>query len=175
MSSRLTQVLLGLSLLLNCFVLAGFVYRTWVAPQFPPHAGPPPRPRGGPIEMLIQDLHVSDDQRKALKGALDRYGEHRRDRFREMQKLRESMAEELQKPALDLGKIDPLVDEMQQLRGELFKENMAVIAEMMTKLTDEQRDELHKIMAERFGGPWRGRPGEPPPPPRPGEPRPPGR
>ena len=32
MSSRLTQLLLALSLLLNCFALAGFVYRSWIAP-----------------------------------------------------------------------------------------------------------------------------------------------
>ena len=32
MSPRLIQLLLGLSLLLNCFVLAGFVYRSWIAP-----------------------------------------------------------------------------------------------------------------------------------------------
>ena len=29
---RLIQVLLALSLLLNTFVLAGFVYRSWIAP-----------------------------------------------------------------------------------------------------------------------------------------------
>ncbi|MEA2853200.1 MAG: hypothetical protein QOE02_3219, partial [Rhodospirillaceae bacterium] len=32
MSSRLIQVLLALSLLLNTFVLAGFVYRSWIEP-----------------------------------------------------------------------------------------------------------------------------------------------
>ena len=32
MSSRLMQVLLALSLLLNTFVLAGFVYRSWIEP-----------------------------------------------------------------------------------------------------------------------------------------------
>jgi Spy/CpxP family protein refolding chaperone len=159
MSSRLTQVLLGLSLLLNCFVLAGFVYRTWIAE--PERAGPPPRPRGGPIDMLIHDLKISEDQRKSLQGELDKYGEHRRERFREMQKVREAMAAELQKPQLDLAKINPLVDQMQQLRGDLFKENMAVIADMLPKLTADQQGELHKIMNERFGGPWRGRPGEP--------------
>jgi Spy/CpxP family protein refolding chaperone len=160
MSSRLTQVLLGLSLLLNSFVLAGFVYRTWMAPPMPQHAGPPPRPRGGPIELLIQELHISADQRKALQSVLDRYGEQRRGRFREIQQIRESMAAELQKPQLDLAKVNPLVDHMQQLRGEGFKENMAVIAEILPQLSEEQRAEFHKLMAERFGGPWQGRPGE---------------
>jgi Spy/CpxP family protein refolding chaperone len=166
MSARLTQVLLGLSLLLNSFVLAGFVYRTWITP--PPFAhGPPPRPaRGGPIEMLIQELHISEDQRKELQGVLDKYGEQRRERFREIQKIREAMAAELQKPEMDLTKVTPLVDRMQQLRAELFKENMAVIAEMLPKLTDTQRTEFRKLMADRFGG--RGRPGDPRPGDRPG-------
>ena len=79
------------------------------------------------------------------------------------------MAAELQKPQLDLAKVDPLVDRMQQLRGDGFKENMAVIAEMLPKLTEEQRTEFHKLMAERFGGPWQGRPGERPPGERTGE------
>ena len=52
MSSRLTQVLLALSLLLNCFVLAGFVWRTWIEPPALHRAGgPPPGPRGmSPLE-----------------------------------------------------------------------------------------------------------------------------
>ena len=32
MTSRWLQILLGLSLLLNAFVLAGFVWRTWIEP-----------------------------------------------------------------------------------------------------------------------------------------------
>ena len=48
MSSRLMQVLLALSLLLNTFVLVGFVYRSWIAP--PPfearRAAAAPRPGG---------------------------------------------------------------------------------------------------------------------------------
>ena len=41
MGGRLIQLLLAMSLLLNTFVLAGFVYRSWIAPPFD-HAMPPP-------------------------------------------------------------------------------------------------------------------------------------
>src|SRR5262245_20246347 len=101
MSSRLMQVLLGLSLLLNCFVLAGFVYRTWIAPPSAVHGGPPPQPpgqRASPLEVLAQDLKLNDEQHKALQPVLDQYASGRRDRFREMQKIREQMMAEMQKP-----------------------------------------------------------------------------
>ena len=96
MSLRVTQLLLGLSLLLNCFVLAGFVYRTWVEP--PPFAQgprPPPPPRGGPLEMLAQDVKLDDGHRAALKDLFDRYAEERRQRVHEIQKIREAERDSL--------------------------------------------------------------------------------
>lgn len=164
MSSRLAQVLLGLSLLLNCFVLAGFVYRTWIAPPFPMHGGPPPR-RGGPVELVMQDLGLSETQRTAFRAVIDKYADQRRQRWGEIQKLRESMLTELQKPQIDLAKVDSLVEDMTKLRAEQFKQNMATLAEITPQLTDQQRDRLHKLFAERFG--------RRPPPPRPEGGRPP--
>ena len=43
MSLRVTQVLLGLSLLLNAFVLAGYAYYSWFEPHRPPMARLLPR------------------------------------------------------------------------------------------------------------------------------------
>src|SRR4249919_1918521 len=128
MSSRLTQVLLALSLLLNCFVLAGFVWRSWIEPP-PLHrfAGPPPGPGGrgwSPLEALAQDLKLDEGQRQQLRPVFDSYGERRRERFREMQKVRDATVTELQKPQFDMSKIDPLVEEMTRLRGDAQKENM---------------------------------------------------
>src|SRR5690242_12136244 len=118
MSSRLTQVLLALSLLLNCFVLAGFVWRTWIEP--PPHrVGGPPGAGArnwNPLEALAQDLKLDESQRKELRPVFEKYAEGRRERFREIQKVREATVVELQKPQFDMSKIDPLVDQMTQLR-----------------------------------------------------------
>lgn len=180
MSSRLTQVLLALSLLLNCFVLAGFVYRTWIEPPpFPagrPGGPPPPPGQPGqpnrwtnPLEALANDLKLDDGQKKGLQGIFDRYGASRRERFREIGKIRESMAAELHKPAFDMPKIDALVDQMTVLRSEQQKENLHAIAEMAAKLKPEQQAELHKILAERYGGGWRPPGQRPPPPPRPSQ------
>ncbi|HTR84014.1 MAG TPA: periplasmic heavy metal sensor [Reyranella sp.] len=153
MSARLTQLLLGLSLLLNCFVLAGFVYRSWIAP---PHwerpMMPPPGPGRGPMELLSDDLKLNDSQRKALHGLFEQYGTERRDRFREIQKVRESMIEQLKKPDFDMTQISSLVDQMSKLRAEQQKENLSAIAQLSPQLTPEQREHLHQILVDRYGG-----------------------
>ncbi|WP_428659539.1 Spy/CpxP family protein refolding chaperone [Reyranella sp.] len=174
MSSRLTQLLLALSLLLNCFVLAGFVYRSWIAP---PHwqgrmGGPPPGQPGtwmSPLDALSQDLKLDDGQKQALKGLFEQYNTARRDRWREIQKVRGAMAAELQKPEFDMTRIEPLVEQMTRLRAEQQNESLRAISQLSPHLRPEQRDELHKILGERYGGGWGGRPGGPggprPPPP----------
>lgn len=166
MSSRLTQLLLALSLLLNCFVLAGFVYRSWIEP---PHwqgrpGGPPPPGRWiSPLEALSQDLKLDESQKQALKPVFDQYGKGRHERGKEIARIGEQMSAELQKPEFDAVRIDGLVDQMAQLRAEQQKENLRTIAQMAAALRPEQREELHKILGERYGGPWRGPRGPRPP------------
>jgi Spy/CpxP family protein refolding chaperone len=163
MSSRLTQILLALSLVLNCFVLAGFVYRSWIAP---PHwqermGGPPPGQSGigNPLDALSQDLKLDEAQRQALKDMFESYSTARRERYREIQKVREAMSAELQKPEFDITKAEALVEQMYRLRAEQQKENLSSIAQLSRHLRPDQRDELHKMLGERYGGSWSGRPG----------------
>src|SRR5882762_498810 len=93
MSSRLIQVLLALSLLLNTFVLMGFVYRSWIEPPpFERHAPPPPGQRPSALETMTHDLNLDDGQRQGLRGVFEQYAASRRDRLREIQKLREQLA-----------------------------------------------------------------------------------
>jgi Spy/CpxP family protein refolding chaperone len=161
MSLRITQVLLGLSLLLNAFVLAGFVFHSWFEPPPPRYAGGPGR-WGNPLEALAHDLKVDDAQKKELQPLFDQYVNARRDRFHDIAKVREEMAAELQKPAFDMAKIDALVDRMMALRVDLQKQNLRTIDQLAQKLRPEQRDELHKILAERYGRSPRPRPPRPP-------------
>lgn len=164
MSLRITQVLLGLSLLLNAFVLAGFVFHSWFEPPHRFAGGPPGQPRwGNPLEALAHELNVDDSQKKELQPLFDQYSNSRRDRFREIVKIREEMTAELKKSPFDMAKIDGLVDQMMALRVDLQKQNLHAIAQMAQKLKPEQRDELHKVLAERYGRP----------PPGPRQPRPP--
>ena len=181
MSSRLSQLLLGLSLLLNCFVLAGFVYSTWIAPPPIARSGPPPGgppPGRGPIEALSQDLKLDETQRQSLHDVFERYAKSRHDRFVEISKIREQMVAELKKPDFDLARIDALIDEVTKLRADLQKENLATIAQLAPQLRPEQRERLHSILADRYGGNGTGyapgnRPGGPGRGPGPGPARPP--
>lgn len=161
MSPRLTQLLLALSLLLNCFVLAGFVYRSWVAP--PPLYGsdgrppPPPGPNRwtNPLEAFANDLKLDDSTRKELQPIFEHYNTARRERFRDIGKLREAMSAELQKPQFDMARLDALIDQMTDMRTEQQKQNMRAFEEIAAKLKPEQKAELHKMLAERYGGSWR--------------------
>lgn len=176
MSSRLLQLLLGLSLLLNCFVLAGFVYRSWIAPPTFDARPPPPPPPGGrpsPIEALARDLDLDDGQRDALRSVFDRYAVARRERLREVQRVREQTVAEFRQPQIDMARIDGLVDQMARLRADLQKENLHAVAQLEPVLRPDQRDRLRVLIVERFAGAPPPRPGAPGgPPPGPGGPPP---
>jgi len=163
MSLRITQVLLGLSLLLNAFVLAGFVFHSWFEP--PPRfaGGPPPGQQrwGNPLEALVNDLKLDDNQKKEVQPLFDEYTNSRRERFQDISKVREEMTAELKKSPFDMAKIDSLVDQMMALRVDLQKQNLHAIDRLASKLRPEQRDELHKILAERYGRPGPGGPRPP--------------
>jgi len=158
MSPRVTRVLLALSLLLNCFGLAGFVYRSWIEP--PRMHGRPGGPQAGPnrwvnpLEALANDLKLDEGTKKEVQPILEKYGALRRERYRDIGKQRESMSAELQKSQFDMTKLDALVDQMGALRAEQQKQNLRAIDELAAKLKPEQRAELHKILAEWYGG-WR--------------------
>ena len=155
MSPRLIQVLLGLSLLLNCFVLAGFVYRSWIAPptfEVRQPGFPPPGARPSPIDALVHDLGVDSGQREVLRGLLDGYAVIRRERLREIQKVREQTAAELKKPQIDLARLDGLVDQIAKLRAEVQKENLRTAVQLEPALRPDQRQRLHVLLVERFAG-----------------------
>lgn len=159
MAGRLIQLLLALSLLLNAFVLAGFVYSNWVAPPFGHHMPPPPPPPGGgPLEQIAHDLNLDEAQRKSLREVFDRNQADRRKRLQEIQALREQTGGELRKSTVDWAKIDGLIEQVTRLRGEAQKENLRAILALESQLTPQQRDKLHAVLAERYINPprWSG-------------------
>ena len=164
MNSRVVQLLLGLSLLLNCFVLAGFVYRSWIAPPVSEHMpGSPPGGRQAPVEMMMNDLKLDDAQRKAMREGFEKNTAERRERIHQIQLLREQTGDVLKKQPVDLAKLDSFVEQIAKLRGEQQKANLRGILEMDEHLTPQQRERMHQILADRYlgmGGP--GGPGRPP-------------
>ena len=142
MSSRLLlQVLLALSLMLNAFVLAGFVYRSWIEP--PPlersAPSPPPGQRPSALETVTHDLNLDDRQR-------------------EIQKLREQIAAEYKRPIIDMARVEVLIDQLTGLRAQQQKDTLRSFAQLESQLKPEQRERLHQILAERLAVPYYGRP-----------------
>src|SRR5271170_4430304 len=159
MSSRLLQLLLALSLLLNTFVLVGFVYRSWIAP--PPLESPtalPPGARPSPLEMIARDLNLDDAQRQALHGVFEQHSVARRERLREIQKLREELGAEYKRPTIDMARVDTLIDQLTKLRAAMQKDTLRSLTELEVQLKPEQRERMHLILAERLAGPPIGRP-----------------
>src|SRR5258708_37784852 len=105
MPSRLIQVLLALSLLLNTFVLAGFVYRSWIEPPAFDRHLPPPAPPGqrpSPLETMAHDLSLHDGQRQALRTVLDQHSTTRRERLTHIQQVPAHIAAEYKHPSVDM-------------------------------------------------------------------------
>jgi Spy/CpxP family protein refolding chaperone len=183
MTSRLIQILLGLSLLLNTFVLAGFIYRSWIAPPFDMHGMPPPPhgtpglpgqpggPRLNPMEMVVRDLDLDADQRKVMQDLFDQYAKERRERLQAIARLREQTSMEISRTPRDMAKIDALVDQVSQLRAEQQKETLRTLTQLEPSLRPGQRERLQRLLIDRVASPP-----PPPPPHRPpggGPPRPP--
>src|SRR5215831_5515879 len=148
MSSRLLlQVLLALSLMLNAFVLAGFVYRAWIVPPPFERGMPPPVPspqaqRPSVLEMVTRDLDLDDRQLTALKGVFEQYANVRRDRLRDIQKLREMLAAEYRRPTVDMARIDGLIDQITKARAEQQKETLRSFAQLESQLSPQQRERM---------------------------------
>lgn len=169
--SRWTQVLLGLSLLLNAFVLAGFIYRSWIMPPAFERPVPPPGSRPSTLELVAQDVNMDEGQRQALKGVFDTYAAQRRDRQRDSQKLREQIAEEYRKPTVDMARVETLIDQLTDQRAESQKESLRALAALEAGLRPDQRERLNQIVADRLANPpWMQRPPGSAPRPGPGRP-----
>ena len=117
------------------------------------------------IEQLAHDLKLDEAQKKAVQPIIDDYGNGRRDRWRDIGKIREAMSVELQKPNFDWTRIDALIDQMTVLRVDQQKQNLRAVEQMALKLPSDKQAELHKVLGERYGGqPWRQGSGGPRPP-----------
>ena len=170
---RLFTVALVLSLLLNAFFVAGFVFRGWIAPlpfeQRMPPPPPPPGQRPSALEIVAGDLNLDPAQRQALRGVFEQHAQVRRERSREMQRVREQIVAEYKRSPLDQARLAPLIDRMGDLRADQQKETVRALSQMEAQLDPEQRVKMHQILVDRLlSSPW-ARPPGPPPPPRPSQ------
>ena len=174
---RLITVAFALSLLLNAFFVGGFVYRGWIGGPLPfeqrilppPPPPPPPQARPSALEVVAGDLNLDPRQRQALRGVFEQHAQVRRERSREMQKVREQIVAEYRRSPLDQARLAPLIDRMGDLRADQQKETVRALAQMESQLDPEQRVKMHQILVDRLlSSPW-ARPQGPPPPPRPSQ------
>ncbi len=170
---RLITVALALSLLLNGFFVAGFVFRGWIAPlsfeqRMPPPPPPPPGGRPSALETVASDLNLDPGQRQALRGLFEQHSQARRDNSREMQRLREQIVAEYRRIPLDQSRLGPLIDKLGDLRADQQKETIRALVQLEAQLNPEQRAKMHQILVDRLlSSPWYRAPGGPPLQPRP--------
>jgi Spy/CpxP family protein refolding chaperone len=169
---RLITVALALSLLLNGFFVAGFVFRGWIAPMpFEQRIAPPPPPPGGrpsPLEAVAGALNLAPGQRQELSGVFEQHAQVRRDRSRDIQHVREQIVAEYRRIPLDQERLGLLIDKLGDLRADQQKETLRALAQLEAQLNPEQRVRMHQILVDRLlNSPWSRPPGPPPPPPPP--------
>ena len=80
--------------------------------------------------MVVHDLGVDADSARSLQACFDAYAKARRERLREIQRLREQTSVELSKPPIDMAKVDALVDQVARLRAELQKETLRTLTQL---------------------------------------------
>ena len=119
---------------------------------------------------MAHDLNLDDGQRQALRGCSSSIPTTRRERLREIQKLREQIAAEYKHPTIDMARVDTLIDQLTKLRAEQQKESLGSLNQLEAQLKPEQRERMHQILAERLAVPFTPRPPGGGPGPGPGRP-----
>jgi Spy/CpxP family protein refolding chaperone len=153
---RLITVALALSLLLNAFFIAGFVFRGWIAPlPFEQRVAPTPGSRPSALETVAKEVNLDEKQRQALRGIMEQHAKVRRERADEMQKVREQIVDEYRRTPLDQARLDPLVDKLGDLRAEQQKETVRALMQFEAELSPQQRERMHQVLVDRLlASPW---------------------
>ena len=155
---RWIPVALVLSLLLNAFFVAGFVFRGWIAPlPFAERSASPPAPgaRLSALETVAKEIKLDDRQRDSLRDVMEQHIETRRERSRAIQGVREQILAEYKRIPLDQARLDPLIDKLGDLRVEQQKETVRALSAMEAQLGPEQRQRMHEVLVDRIlSSPW---------------------
>jgi Spy/CpxP family protein refolding chaperone len=162
---RWLPVALALSVLLNAFFVAGFIFRGWIAPlPFEQRLPPPPGSRPNALEAVANEVNLDERQRQMLRGVLEQHGQARHDRWREMQRVREQIVAEYRRIPLDPSRLGPLFDKLGDLRADQQKETLSSLIKIEQQLTPDQRERMHQVLVDRIlSSPWSRQPRSPPP------------
>ena len=143
----------------------------WVAAAFPAvlwAQGPRPGLRQGPAlwegawwnSPIVQNLDLSETQRKDIRGTVREYRGHLFDLREAVQRADSDLEIALGENPLDQRKANEAIEHLATARGELTRTLSQMTLRLRTILTSDQWQELQRRQALRRPGPFRGREGE---------------
>lgn len=103
----------------------------------------------GQMQKLFNDLNLSDEQKKLLEENRKSHREQMGMLRKNMREWRLQMHEELQKPELDMAKINDLQGKLKEAQGKTLDYRLDGILAVHKILTPEQYKEFSKQMKQR--------------------------
>jgi uncharacterized membrane protein len=153
---NLAWILLGLSVALNVFFIGGFFY----ARHFGPPWGDGPGHFDRRDDATLADLNLDPGQQRTARQALRDMRQRNFARLRELRQVRERVIVELRKERTDFAVVDPLIDRVTTLRGDIQKDGLRTAEQISATLRPEQREKFREFVIARTLVPGAGgRPG----------------
>ncbi len=150
---NLAWILLGLSVALNVFFVGGFVYAR--------HFSERPDWEQRVDANLPVELNLDPGQQRTVRQSLREMRQRNFTRLREIRQTRERLVAELRKERTDFGIVDPLIDRVTTLRGDIQKDGLRTADQIGATLRPEQREKFRELVIARTLVPGTGgRPGQ---------------
>lgn len=152
------RIALLVSLGLNLFVIGWWAGEAWRRPQ--------PMQAQQFTVLPIMDARLSTETMDALRPSLVAMGNLMRQGFQDRAAVFENLIEVVKAEPYDKGKVDELLARLVDDRTSVEKQQWQLVAEMLAKLTAEQRAAFAEVIFVRPGPqmPWLpAGPGGPPP------------
>lgn len=137
----------------------------WAAVIFPPvllaQSAPQRAPRQGPAlwegawwnSPIVQNMDLSETQRKDIRGTVRQYRGHLLDLREAVQRADSDLEIALNENPLDQRKANDAIDRLATARGELTRTLSQMTLRLRSILTNEQWQELQRRKAERRAAP----------------------
>jgi Spy/CpxP family protein refolding chaperone len=124
-------------------------------------SAPRPAPRKGPAlwegawwnSPIVQNMDLSETQRKDIRGTVRQYRGHLMDLREAVQRADSDLEIALNENPLDQRKASEAIERLATARGELTRTLSQMTLRLRTILTNEQWQELQRRQAERRAGP----------------------
>jgi len=123
------------------------------APQSAPRKGPALWEGAWWNSPIVQNMDLSETQRKDIRGTVRQYRGHLLDLREAVQRADNDLEIALNENPLDQRKANEAIERLATARGELTRTLSQMTLRLRTILTNEQWQELQKRQAQRRGAP----------------------